>query len=367
MKFACFLALLFLAGISQAADLEPIVLSQDGKGFVTKTSGKPFKPWGFNYLGTFGTVYEEYWAKDWDGIVEDFREMKALGANVVRVHLQVGTFLESATTGKKDELARLKKLLDLANETGLYLDITGLGCYHLDQIPKWFDELPEKERWQAQAKFWELIAETCAGHPAVFCYDLMNEPVIQGKSDKDKSPWLVPEDLGGFYFVQRICNDPGKRNNNDIAAAWVEQMTTAIRAKDPGRLITVGIIPWAQAFPGVKEDIFYTPAAAKHLDFVSVHFYPKTKEVDKTLVALKVYDIGKPIVIEETFPLSCTIEELDAFIDGAGDTADGWIAHYFGKKAKSVGEGTDFEKELAAEIVKKFLVYWQEKGEKWTK
>jgi hypothetical protein len=349
-----------LSGIASAADLEPIVLSPDGKGFVFKDSQKPFKPWGFNYLGTFGKIYEEYWAEDWDGIADDFREMKKLGANVVRVHLQVGTFMDSPTTAKKDELARLRKLLDLANETGLYLDITGLGCYHLDKIPKWFDELPEKEHWQAQAKFWEFIAETCAGHPAVFCYDLMNEPVVQGKSDKDKSPWLVPEDLGGFYFVQRICNDPGQRDRDEIANAWVEQMTKPIRAKDPKALITVGIIPWAQAFPGVKSDAFYSAKSAKHLDFVSVHFYPKAGEVDKTLVALEVYDIGKPIVVEETFPLSCSIEELDAFIDGAGESVDGWIAHYFGKKGKT-------DNELSAAIVAKFLEYWLEKGQKWSK
>jgi hypothetical protein len=34
-------------------------------------------------------------------------------------------------------LARLGGLLDLAEKTGLYLDLTGLGCYRKAVVPKW--------------------------------------------------------------------------------------------------------------------------------------------------------------------------------------------------------------------------------------
>ena len=78
--------------------------------------------------------------------------------------------------------------------------------------------------------------------------------------------------------------------------------------------MTVGVIPWALPFPKAKP-VFYAPDVAKHLDFVSVHFYPNEGEVDRALDALAVYDIGKPLVIEEIFPLSCSLEELDEFID----------------------------------------------------
>ena len=33
---------------------------------------------------------------------------------------------------------------------------------------------------EAQARFWEAVATRCAGSPAVFCFDLMNEPVVPG-------------------------------------------------------------------------------------------------------------------------------------------------------------------------------------------
>jgi hypothetical protein len=36
-------------------------------------------------------------------------------------------------------------------------------------------------------------------------------------------------------------------------------------------------------------------------------------------------------VIEEMFPLSCSVAELDAFIDGSKPLATGWIGFYWGK------------------------------------
>ncbi len=45
-------------------------------------------------------------------------------------------------------------------------------------------------------------------------------------------------------------------------------------------MITVGVFAWALTFPGAKP-VFYSDAVARHLDFVSVHFYPKRGEVVK--------------------------------------------------------------------------------------
>ena len=37
--------------------------------------------------------------------------------------------------------------------------------------------------------------------------------------------------------------------------------------------------------------------------------------------------VGKPVVIEETFPLECTVEELEAFLRSPRDIACGWLWH----------------------------------------
>ena len=263
--------------------------------------------------------------------------------------------MKSATDVNRSALDQLKKTLDLAEQCELYLNLTGLGCYHLDSVPPWYDSLGEAERWNVQARFWEAIAETCADHPALFCYDLMNEPVI-GKPKDGEHPWLLGE-LEGYYFVQRISNQPGKRDRRAIAAAWVAKMVQSIRKHDPDGLVTVGVIPWAHVWWNAKP-VFYSPEVAKHLDIVSVHFYPQKGEVEKALAALAAYDIGKPLVIEETFPLKCSLVELDEFIDGSRPRVDGWISHYFGSSIEDHANGT----EPGGKVSATFLEYWKSKG-----
>ena len=226
------------------------------------------------------------------------------------------------------QLDRLRKLLDLGGEVGLYLDLTGLCCYRLNDIPAWYDALDETERWEVQARWWKRIAETCAGHPAVFCYDLMNEPIIGGPAKKGEPRWVAGE-LAGFHFVQRISEVPKGRTDIQIARAWTAKLTKAIRQGDARTPITVGVIPWAQVWPNAKP-LFYSPKVSKHLDFVSIHVYPDKNQVDRAIAALAVYDIGKPLIVEETFPVNCSLDEMNRLIDRGKDHVDGWISHYFG-------------------------------------
>ena len=53
--------------------------------------------------------------------------------------------------------------------------------------------------------------------------------------------------------------------------------------------------------------------------------------MDKALKAVAVYDIGKPIIIEEMFPLNCSVAEVNQFIEGTRVLASGWISFYWGK------------------------------------
>jgi hypothetical protein len=146
---------------------------------------------------------------------------------------------------------------------------------------------------------------------------------------KPETDWLTGE-LGGKHFVQRITLDLAGRSREQVAQAWMDHLVAAIRAHDSRHLITVGEIPWNLSFPGAKP-LFSDPKIGRGLDFVSVHFYPKKGEVPKALTALSAYELGKPLVIEEMFPLACGPEELAAFIDGSRRIADGWVGFYWGK------------------------------------
>jgi hypothetical protein len=336
--------------------LELIQPSKDRSGFISAGPGNKFIAWGFNYdHDDTGRLLEDYWNKEWPAVVEDFKEIKALGANTVRIHLQTAKFMQTPTEPNHASLERLTHLVKLAEKTGLYLDITGLGCYHKKDVPEWYDKMDETARWDVQAQFWEAVAKTCAGSSAIFCYDLMNEPILPGRN-KVETEWLAGE-FGGKHFVQRITLDLAGRTREHVAKAWVDKLVTAIRKHDQKHMITVGVIPWAHTFPNAKP-LFYSPKVSENLDFVSVHFYPKKGEVEKALKALAVYNIGKPLVIEETSPLWCGQEDFIRFFDGSRRIADGWIGFYWGT---TIDEYTRRKDDIAAAIMKQWLDFFQAK------
>jgi hypothetical protein len=342
--------------------LPPVRVSPDGSRFVVGPTEELFLPWGFNYLGKFGELAEESWhtPEGWQRLVDDFKQMKALGANVVRWHLQFPTYMQGPDAIDEAALQQLKSLLALAQDTGLYLDLTGLNLYRKAKVPAWYDQLQEPARWEVQAKFWKAIARVAAGNSAVFCYDLVNEPVI-GEPREGEHPWILGE-LGGFYFVQRIAYNRARRPAEEVAAEWLRLLRAAIREEDQRTLITVGVIPWAFVWKGARP-IFYSPAGLPYLDFVSIHVYPRSGRLKEELEALAVYDLGKPLVIEEIFPLACSIEELDEFIDAASGRVDGWISHYFGHSPDEHRKRA----EPAGELTARFLEYWRAKGLKMVK
>lgn len=323
-----FLLLALAVPAAAAPKLEPIRASGDGTGFVRAESGKKFIPWGFNYdHDPKGRLIEDYWHDEWDLVKTHFGQMKRLGANVVRVHLQFGKFMDAADRPNAKALDRLGDLLKLAETTGLYLDLTGLGCYHKADVPAWYDALDEKGRWAAQAKFWEAVAGRCRDSPAVFCYDLMNEPVVPGGRRK-AGEWLGPA-FAGKHFVQFITLDQAGRKRPDIARAWVKHLVAAVRAHDRKHLVTVGLVDWSLDRPGLTSG-FVPKAVADDLDFLCVHLYPTAGQVDEALATLTGFAVGKPVVIEETFPLRCSTAEFETFLEKATDTAAGVIGFYWG-------------------------------------
>ena len=324
-----------LAGTNDAEVLAPdqppawLRSSADKTHFVFDGTDHRFVPWGFNYdRNDAGRLLEDFWADDWKKIEDDFHEMKTLGANLVRIHLQLCRFMKSPEQPDEKNLARLGKLVGLAEETGLYLDVTGLGCYHKDEVPAWYDTMDESARWNVQARFWRAAAEVCKDSPAIFCYDLMNEPVPSGNQ---KGEWLPGKPLDGSYFVQRLTTDMRGRTGQEVAKQWVAELSTSIRAVDQRHMITVGLAPWEVTFgPGAKS-AFCDPDVSAPLDFLCVHYYPRTGKLDDDLAILKHYCLGKPLVIEETFPLHADIETTEQFIRQSRSEADGWISFYWGK------------------------------------
>jgi hypothetical protein len=346
--------LLLAPFLSQSKGLEWVSVSQDNRAFVFKESGRRFVPWGFNYdHDRDGRLLEDYWDRQWDTIEQDFREMKQLGANVVRIHLQVGKFMEGQSEPNQAALDKLAQLVEVAEESQLYLDVTGLGCYHKKDVPPWYDQLSEQERWNVQAHFWEAIAQRCADSPAVFCYDLMNEPVVAGGKGTD---WLGPA-FAGKHFVQFIAIEQGSRDRPAIAVQWIKKLSAAVRKHDRRHLITVGLVSWSLEGKGLTSG-FVPEKNIRDLDFISVHIYPEQSKLPEAMATLAGFSVGKPVVIEEMFPLNCSTDELGRFIEESKKYAAGWIGFYWGKTPQECRASG----EIADALILGWLEFFQKKA-----
>ncbi|HJR68882.1 MAG TPA: cellulase family glycosylhydrolase [Gammaproteobacteria bacterium] len=316
-------------------------------------SAETFTPWGFNYNQDWEHRFiEDYWGDEWSRVEEDFDELQALGANVVRIYLQYRRFMDGPTSPNEINLSRLKDLVILAEDRGIYLDIVGLGSFRPEEDPAWYVDLSEPERWAAQATFWETIAETLADRPGVFAFNLMNEPVVSGER-LERGAWVHPDEIEGLHYVQYINLDPNGRNRADIAVAWIRQMKRAIRTHDRQRPITVGMFP---LLGSVDATGFSPRRLAAELDFISVHVYPETGRSDETLELLEGYDVGLPILIEEIFPLNIGLDEYRSFLDSSREIADGWVSFYWGETAEELAARA----EPRAGLVRDAIVVFEE-------
>ena len=87
---------------------------------------------------------------------------------------------------------------------------------------------------------------------------------------------------------------------------------------------------WSLDRPGLTSG-FVPSRIVDLLDFVCVHVYPQKGKVDEALKTLEGFAVGKPVVIEETFPLRCSMAEFEQFMEGSRKHAAGWIGFYWGK------------------------------------
>ncbi len=330
-------------------DMPWVRVAEHGLGFVRSDAAQPFRPWGFNYdHDQDGRLLEDYWEQEWPKVEADFQAMKGLGANLVRIHLQLSRFMAGPEQSNEANLARLGRLVALAERLGLYLDLTGLACYRKRDVPEWYDRLSEQDRWEVQARFWQAVARRCAQSPAVFCYDLMNEPVVPGDT-RAPGDWLGPSFLGSDsgYFVQFISLDPQGRSRPAIARQWCRKLVAAIRVHDPRHLVTVGLVPWSLDRPGLSSG-FVPEQIAPELDFLAVHLYPDRGKVAEALETLSGFAVGKPLIIEEMFPLNCPLAEFEQFFQGSREFASGWIGFYWGKTLEECRRSNTMQDALLA-------------------
>ena len=82
-------------------------------------------------------------------------------------------------------------------------------------------------------------------------------------------------------------------------------LPAAVREKDRRHLITVGLVDWSLDRKGLTSG-FVPEKVVADLDFVSVHLYPESGKLAEAVQTLQGFSVGKPVVVEEVFPLSAS-------------------------------------------------------------
>lgn len=322
--------------IEQTYNLQPIHVQ--GKNFAD-ANGNAFIPWGVNYTNTDQLrLVDDNWndPATWEIIKQDFREMKALGVNIIRIHLQYNRFMTDAVTSNQQALSRLKDEIEFANTYGLYLDITGLCAYIKEDQPAWYDDMDEQSRWATQAIFWKAVAGIAKNYNNVFAYNLMNEPVTPLRNTND---WLPGQPYGGYYFVQNLTRTPNHRSWQTVTSNWITTLKTAIREEDSRTPVTIGFI-----------GLGVTAVFNDQLDYNSAHVYPEKGKMQQSFDYVTNNQTAEPLVIEETNWFA-GFDNMENFINttqSQNQTA-GYLSHYLGQTIEQLIANGDLGSAIQAE------------------
>jgi endo-1,4-beta-mannosidase len=379
-------------GAAERSKMDLIVVTSDGKGFAERDSGRSYIPFGTNYYDPHTGWAPKIWQQfDAENVREHFRIMSKHGVNCARVFLTAGSFQPDSETISEKSLKKLDILLKIAAETGIRLILTGPD--HWEGSPSYWrpDRFGGEKALRALEYFWEVFGQRYKGKPAIFAWDLLNEPHLpwfieewRGRwntwlkttyvnRDKLKTAWgdeLTEKDLWGEVAVPENKGDAGNPRLQNwqnfreyLADEWVRRQVKAIRRVDPTHLITVGYIQWS--YPLVRPGhpgryAAFNPHRQKHwLDFLTIHFYPTrgapfgsednwSKNLSYLQAVLAYSHTGKPVVLGEfgwygdgapqNHPYLTEAQQADwisAEIEVSRALADGWLSWPFADSPSS--------------------------------
>ena len=296
--------------ISSAAEpskMQLIETGSDGNGFVERDSGQPYIVFGTNYYDPHTGWAPKIWRRfDAEKVLRHFQVMSTLGVNCARIFLTAGSFQPNAETIDEQSLKKLDTLIKIAGETDIRLLLTGPD--HWEGQPSYWkpDRFAGEAALQAIEHFWEIVGRRYRGEPAIFAWDLLNEPHLPwfvehwrpywntwlqkkyGSWESLKAAWddeLTEVERWGNVTVPENRPDSGNPRLRDwqlfrenLADQWVRRQVEALRKADPTHLITVGYIQWS--YPLIRMgnpsrySAFNPHRQAGLLDFVTIHFYP---------------------------------------------------------------------------------------------
>jgi hypothetical protein len=382
-----------------SSDLQLIEAAPDGRGFIERDSKRPYVPFGTNYYDPHTGWAPKLWKKfDAEKVRQHFQIMRELGVNCARLFLTAGSFQPQADSIEEAALEKLDALVKIARRTRIRLILTGPD--HWEGVPSYWrpDRFAGDTALAALERFWSVVGHRYQGEPAVFAWDLLNEPHLPWssvRSPKDNEQWrgkwnawlkkkygtvealrenwagkLTEQDAWGDVAVPENQPDAGnprlrdwQRFREHLADQWVRRQVEALRTSDPSHLVTVGYIQWSYPLvrpgPAGRYSAFNPRRQARWLDFVTIHFYPTMgdplsgeknwrKNLSYLQAVLAYCHVGKPVVLGEYgwygggapqhhphLTEQQQAQWLSAEIEASGGLASGWLSWPFADTPES--------------------------------
>ena len=314
-------AILFLAVAACASAQTQASITASGSDLTA--GGQPFIAFGFNYAfgGTYPTLryFDRPTRARLRVVRRDFAEARRMGANTLRVFLEIGQFMADRRKPRTEALDAYERLLRIAERKGLYLDVSGNLSWRPGKRDRWYDRLDERDRWRTQARFWRAVARRSRRYDSVLCFELTSEPLV-GQSNS----WYTGR-FGGLDFAQFVARALGGRTPEAVARAWTRRMRTAIRSRDRRHLVTIGLLPYTRG-PFAPANV------ADLLDLLTVHQYPRQDKADASVELMREFAAaGKPVILGETFQLRGGPATQEEFLLAARPYLDGFLGFYDGR------------------------------------
>jgi hypothetical protein len=273
--------------------------------------------WGMGDHAPINAYFDHPTAANLAVLKVELRAAHALGANSMRIYLQLGQVMATPTKPRQRTLTALTRLLALAQRDRIYLDITGDLVWQPARAPAWYDQLPVQRRWQVQARFWKAVAHAASTSPAVLCYELTSEPIVS------PTPGYYYGQIGNWSFVQSIATAQGGQANA-LARAWTRLLANAVRSQDD-RPVTIGLLP-------VTTGPFAPANIADLLDLLIVHEYPTTGQTPAALSLIGSFaSYHKPLLLGETFMLTDDGPTQNTFLTAAAPHLAGAFEFFDGR------------------------------------
>ena len=295
--------------------------------------GKPWQAWGMNWgVNDHAPViayFDHPTSANLAVLGAELRTARSMGTNSMRIYLQLGQVMATATKPRLQTLAALQRLLALAESDRIYLDITGDLVWRPARAPAWYARLSWRARWDVQARFWKAVARAAAGSPAVLCYELMSEPIVS------PSQGYYYGQIGQWWFVQSIATARGARADQ-LARMWTRLLAQAVRSEDD-RPVTIGLLP-------DTSGAFAPANIAGLLDMLVVHEYPTTGNAPAAISLIRTFAAShKPVLLGETFMLDDDAATQGAFLTGAAPYLVGAFEFFDGRNPMTMQAHTIYD------------------------